>query len=84
MKEYVDSCLTLEILKQDSGLAPKPKPEWNTFVPKEGDLAHVDEDDSDYLFTNGEWVKQPKEENENWGTKTIDGTLNVTDEVEPV
>jgi hypothetical protein len=62
MKEYVDSCLTLEILRQDSGLAPKPSLEWNVFIPKEGDLAHVDEDDSDYLFVNGDWVRQLKGE----------------------
>ena len=57
MIKYVDSCRTLEILKQDSGLLPKPRPDWNTFVPQEGDVAHVDEDDKDYIFKNGEWVE---------------------------
>lgn len=61
MINYVDSCLTLEILKQDSGLLPKPKPDWNTFVPVEGDIAHVDEDDSDYVFNGTEWVKREEE-----------------------
>lgn len=58
MINYIDSCLTLEILKQDSGLLPKPKPEWNTFVPVKGDIAHVDEDDSDYEFDGTEWVRK--------------------------
>lgn len=57
MKPYVDSCRTLEILKQDSGLLPKPVPSWKTFEPKKGDLAHVDQDDSDYEFNGSDWVK---------------------------
>lgn len=61
-KQYVDSCRTLEILKQDSGLLPKPRPDWNTFEPKEGDLARVDEDGKDYRFDGKEW--QPVEEKE--------------------
>lgn len=61
-KKYVDSCRTLEILKQDSGLLPKPRLDWNTFEPKEGDLAHVDEDGKDYLFDGKEW--QPVEDKE--------------------
>jgi hypothetical protein len=56
MKEYADSCRTLGILKQDSGLLPKPQPTWNTFVPRKGDLAHVDEEDADYEFDGVEWV----------------------------
>lgn len=55
-KTYVDSCLTLKILKQDSGLLPKPNENWNTFVPEEGDIAHVDENNSDYEFKNGSWA----------------------------
>lgn len=61
---YVDSCLTLEILKQDSGLLPKPREDWNTFVPQEGDYAHVDENDSDYVFHNGDWVLVVEENKE--------------------
>ena len=61
MKNYVDSCLTLEILKQDSGLLEKPTKEWKTFTPKVDDIAHVDEDDSDYRFNGVEWVKIEKE-----------------------
>ena len=60
---YVDSCLTLQILLWDSGLEPAPERvdeegnpiPWNTFVPKEGDVAHVDENDTDYCFIGGEW-----------------------------
>ena len=55
--DYVDSARTLEILKQDSGLLPKPNENWNTFTPVEGDLAHVDEDNSDYKFDGAEWIK---------------------------
>ena len=63
MINYVDSCLTLKILKQDSGLLPKPlfSKNWNTFVPKVNDVAHVDEDNSDYRFNGVEWVKIEKE-----------------------
>ena len=64
MNKYVDSCLTYEILLQDSGLLPRPREDWNTFVPTEGMLAHVDEDDSDYRFDGEKWVKI-MEENEN-------------------
>lgn len=64
MKEYIDSCLTYEILLQDSGLLPKPREDWNVFEPKKGDIAHVDEDDSDYEFDGKEWVKIEKEEAE--------------------
>ena len=48
MKSYVDCASTLDILKMDSGLLPKPNPSWIVFVPKDGDLAHVDEDGNDY------------------------------------
>lgn len=48
--DYVDSCSTLEVLKMDSGLVPKSHPAWDTFIPKEGDIAYVSEDDSDYKF----------------------------------
>ena len=64
IKNYVDSCRTLKILKQDSGLARKPKKNWNTFTPKVNDVAHVDEDDSDYRFNGVEWVKIEKEGDE--------------------
>ena len=57
MKSYVDSCRTYEILLQDSGLLPKPKDNWNVFVPEQGMIAHVDEDNSDYEFNGVEWVK---------------------------
>ena len=57
MKNYVDSCRTLEILKQDSGLLPKPTESWKTFIPKIGDIAHVDENNSDYEFNGTNWIK---------------------------
>lgn len=57
MIKYVESCRTLEILKQDSGLLEKPTDTWNTFIPKVDDIAHVDEDNSDYRFNGVEWVK---------------------------
>lgn len=57
MMNYVDSCLTYEILLQDSGLLPKPREDWNVFSPAEGDIAHVDEDDSDYGWDGTKWVR---------------------------
>lgn len=65
MKKYVDSCLNLEILKQDSGLLPKPKEDWNTFTPKDGDIAFVDKDNSEYRFNGVEWIKLEAEYNGN-------------------
>lgn len=59
MNKYVDSCRTLEILKQDSGLLPKPKENWNTFVPKEDDLALAN--GKEYIFKGGEWVENKDE-----------------------
>lgn len=64
MKDYVDSCRTLEILKQDSGLLQKPKEDWNVSAPKKGDIAHVDEDNSDYQFDSEQWVKIEEESSE--------------------
>jgi hypothetical protein len=60
-KHYVDSARTFEILNQDSGLLPKPRADWNTFVPKEGDLAYVDETDSEYIFNGSAWVEYTEE-----------------------
>ena len=62
MIQYIDSCRTLTILLQDSGLLPKPKEDWNTFTPEEGMIAHVDEDNSDYVFNGTEWIKLEEEE----------------------
>ena len=55
--EYVDSCITLEVLNQDSGLLPPPREGWHTFAPEKGDIAHVDEENADYEFNGSEWVK---------------------------
>ena len=59
--KYVDSCKTYTILLQDSGMLPKPKADWNTFVPQELDIARVDEDRKDYVFYNGQWVELTEE-----------------------
>ena len=67
--KYVDSCITLEVLKQDSGLLPKPRENWNTFEPKKGDLAFVCEDNSEYEFDGKAWVKVEKEEEKPEETK---------------
>lgn len=67
---YVDSCRNLEILLQDSGLLPKPKEDWNVFVPIKGDIAHVDEDYSDHGFDGKNWVKLEAEEGKEY---TFDG-----------
>ena len=61
---YVDSCLTYEILLQDSGLLPKPREDWNTFVPETGMVAHVDADNSDYEFDGNAWIKVEKDDAE--------------------
>ena len=60
--KYVDSCLTLKILKQDSGLLPKPTEDWNTFEPVKGAIAYVNENDSEYKFNGTKWVKITKKE----------------------
>ena len=65
MRDYVDSCRTYEILLQDSGLLPKPKDDWNTFVPEIGMVAHIDEDNADYEFNGSEWVKMDTEDSYN-------------------
>lgn len=56
MDKYVDSASTLEFLLMDSGLLPKPTETWNTFIPKEGDLALVEE--KEYIFSNGNWEEK--------------------------
>ena len=70
-KKYVDHARTLEILRQDSGVLPKPKANWNTFVPNYNDLAIAD--GKEYRFDGLDWVIAPvevkekveEEENEN-------------------
>ena len=49
--KYVDSCRTYEILLQDTGFLPKPKKDWNTFNPNELDIAYVNENDKEYVFS---------------------------------
>ena len=55
--KYIDSARTLEILKQDSGLLPKPREDWNTFEPKEGMIAYVSDEQKEYIFKKGKWVE---------------------------
>ena len=57
-KKYVDSCRTLTILKQDSGLLPPPKESWNTFTPQLGDIAYVSNEHAEYEFNGEEWIKK--------------------------
>lgn len=57
MIKLIDSCLTLDILKQDSGLLPKPKENWNTFEPQVGMIAYVDKDEAFYQFDGTDWVQ---------------------------
>ena len=61
MIDISHSCRTLEILLQDSGLLPKPREDWNTFVPEIGMIAHVDNEDANYQFNGTEWVKMENE-----------------------
>lgn len=56
-RRYVDSCRTHKILLQDSGMLPKSKANWNTFVPKELDVAWVDETQKEYVYHNYQWVE---------------------------
>ena len=65
-KKYIDSCRTLEILKQDSGLLPPPKEKWNTFTPREGDIAYVYNEHAEYKFNGVEWVKIENEGGSNY------------------
>jgi hypothetical protein len=51
----VDHCLTLQILRWDSGIESSPISPWNTFVPEHGMIAYVTENDSYYMFTGNEW-----------------------------
>ena len=64
MTKYVDNARTLEILKQDSGLLPKPRGNWKTFTPKKDDIAFVSGERQEYKFDGTEWVKYeaPKED----------------------
>lgn len=61
MNNYVDSCRTLNILKMDSGLLAKPAPNWKTFVPTKGDIAYVDNEESEYGFDGVQWLKRPSQ-----------------------
>ena len=59
--KYVDSCRTYTILLQDSGMLPKPRENWNTFMPQEKDVAFVDETRKEYVFYNNQWVELTEE-----------------------
>lgn len=60
-RNYVDSCRTYTILLQDSGMLPKPKENWNTFVPKEKDVAYVLEQRKNFVYHNGYWQELTEE-----------------------
>lgn len=63
-KKYVDYAKTLKILRQDSGLLPKPRENWNTFIPYEGDYAIAN--GIEYRFDGTDWEEVVEEEtNEN-------------------
>ena len=53
-ENIVDNCISYDILLADSGLIPKPHPNWNTFVPKSGDVAYVEK--VKYVFNGVSWV----------------------------
>lgn len=58
---YVDSCISYEVLLQDSGLLPKPREDWNTFIPQVNDIAYV-VNDGEYVFNGEFWIKKVEEE----------------------
>ena len=58
--KILDSALNLTILKQDLGMLPKPRPDWNTIVPVEG--GHYIADGVEYVYTLGELVEYKEEE----------------------
>lgn len=58
--KILDHALNLTILKQDLGMLPKPRPDWNTIVPVEG--GHYIADGVEYVYTLGELVEYKEEE----------------------
>ena len=56
----LDSAYTLDILKQDLKMLPKPKEDWNTLDPVEGGYYMVA--GILYQFKGGELVEVKKEE----------------------
>jgi hypothetical protein len=59
MEKIVDTAYSLEYLKMDSGLLPKPNDGWFSFVPKKGDIAYVLPEDR-YEFDGSDWVRKEK------------------------
>lgn len=53
-ENVVDTCASYDILLADSGLIPKPHPNWKIFTPKLGDVAYVEE--VKYVFDGASWV----------------------------
>lgn len=64
MKNYVDNASSLEFLKMDSGLLPKPSENWNTFEPQEGDLALVGDIDYIFIAEINDWIPVVPEKEE--------------------
>ena len=58
--KILDSARTLEILKQDLKMLPKPREDWNTIDPVEG--GHYIADGVEYVYTLGELVEYKEEE----------------------
>lgn len=52
MKKILDSAISLEVLKQDLGLLPKPREDWNTIDPVE--CGHYIANGIEYIFKDGE------------------------------
>lgn len=53
--EILDSAISLEILKQDLKILPKPTDTWNTIDPVEG--GHYIAGHIEYVYTKGELVE---------------------------
>ena len=58
--KILDSALNLTILKQDLGMLPKPREDWNTIDPVEG--GHYIANGVEYVYTLGELVEYKEEE----------------------
>jgi hypothetical protein len=65
--KILDSARNLTILKQDLGMLPKPRPDWNTIVPVEG--GHYIANGVEYVYTLGELVEYKEEKTDRRGRK---------------
>jgi hypothetical protein len=60
--EILDSAKNLTILKQDLGMLPKPREDWNTIEPVEE--GHYIADGVEYVYRQGELVEFVEENND--------------------